>query len=168
MLTEAQQDQLEAWRTEATQYVIQALDAMPPAKPNANPDKHRYRFLVEDQAVRLPRKSGLYVIYSVLTNRPLYVAHSDTLKVTLMHELNVTKDSPFKNRWVRAWLNLPRDRRPTREESEQITAFITAQTYFKFLAVPFGRAEIADALILQYGIKGGPNTIDPLVEFTQS
>lgn len=168
MLDDVKRDQLVRWREQTADYVRQALQMHSPVIGLSQPDKHRYRFSADDKVVRVPRKSGVYVIYSTRTQHPLYVAHCDVLKLAMLHELNPAHDTPFKKRWLRAWLALPRERRLTREEALYLTNFICANTYFKYLYLPFGRAEIADELIIEYGIKGGPNTIDPQAEFDLS
>lgn len=168
MLEDVQRDQLVRWREQTADYVRRALQMHPPVIPLAQPDKHRYRFSIDDKAVRVPRKSGLYVIYSTRTHHPLYVAHCEVLKLAMLHELNPAHDTLFKKRWLRAWLSLPRERRLTREEALRLTDFICTYTYFKYLYLPFGRAEIAEELIIEYGIKGGPNTINPQAEFALS
>ncbi len=151
-----------AQRKAHAQQVHAALEAGPLLRAHWNESADRYSYLDSTgTSVRLPKKPGIYALYSVKTGQVLYVAHSDHLKRAVDREVRASGRSEFKDRWLRAWLGLSTERRPTRDESAQIARFIHTEMALRVQVLYFGRAEAAEDLTGAYRLRVGPNAIDP-------
>lgn len=160
---------LKAWRKSVLAQVLALLPQLPALTVSVDAERDRYRYQTIDGArVSLTRRAGIYVLYSRRTDRPVYVAECNHIKREVNREFRPTGASRFKNQWVRAWLDLPRNRPMTRDEAHRVAGFVQTQLYLKCFALAFGRLEIATDLKLTYRLRTGPNAIDPQAEFEVS
>lgn len=119
----------------------------------------------ESKKVNLPKKPGIFAMYSRRTNNCVFVSESDNLKRQINRECRPTQETYFKKQWLRQWLDLPTNRYINKDELMQLSEFIADKLYFKYIVLYFGRTEVAENLLGHYQLRVGANAVNPEKEF---
>lgn len=151
-------------RKVTVQKVLNEIEANPAIFVSLDNDKVDY-VDVESNSVNLPKKPGIFALYSRLTNRCVFVAETDNLRRQVNRECRPTQETYFKKQWLRQWLELPTHGYLNKNELMQLSEFIANKLYFKFTVLYFGRVEVCENLLGHYQIRVGANAIDARKEF---
>ena len=128
--------------------VLKHLEDAAPISVEIVTGRKKYRFhTLDGREAPIPAIAGVYVLYSKKTGKPVYVGESDNLQRRLKNHCSLSGASVFKTRWVRHWIG---------DDSTKVVVmtFVHRNVFFRFVQVPFGRAEIEDDLRTHWKIEG--------------